>query len=506
VYSLSSKTVNSIKWSYFSTIATAVLQIGYTAVMARLLLPKAFGLVAMAGIILRFVSYFSQMGVGQAIIQKKEIKNEDIRSSFTSSFLLGAFFFGIIWIAAPLALYVFNNDQVIPIIRIMGLSFIISGLSITSISLLQRTFSFRAIAIVEIISYVIGYLIVGILFAISGFGVWSLVASSLCQSLISALIAYYYSRHNLKLIFSWKYYKPLFSFGSRVSIIGFLEFIGGTLDTIFIGHSIGASSLGIYNRASMLVNLPMQYLTSSLSRVLLPTYSNLQTEFIRLKKVYLTSILLMSALLIPITFGISACAKEIVFTILGPKWAAAAPILGILAIVTPLNLLTHFSAVVCEATARLNVKIIIQMFFISALIFFFYLFHNLGLIGYALAMFAGELIRNILYTFVLAKMLSIKPGEFWNIYIPSLLSGFIIAASLYFISLILTGINISNPVIFSIDLIAGAAVFLTFLLKGPQRLVRKEITERLSSVSNELTDKNLTGRFIFWLLKIIPGN
>ena len=124
---LTYKTVHGIKWNYFSTIITSVLQIGYTAIMARLLEPAAFGLVAMAGLVLRFGSYFAQMGIERALIQKKEINEEDIKSSFTLSIFLGIIFFLLLWFLAPLALYIFNNEKVVLIVKILALSFLITG-------------------------------------------------------------------------------------------------------------------------------------------------------------------------------------------------------------------------------------------------------------------------------------------------------------------------------------------------------------------------------------------
>ena len=229
---LTYKTVHGIKWNYISTLITSVLQIGYTAAMARLLEPAAFGLVAMAGLVLRFSSYFAQMGIERAIIQKKEINEEDVRSSFTLSVLLGIFFCLLLWILAPLALYIFNNDNVVIIVKVMALSFFFTGFSITSLGLLKRDLNFRSIAIIEIISFILGYLCIGITMAIMDFGVWSLVYAALSQAFFAAVIAYYFARHNLRFTFRIKHYKPLFSFGSKVTIISFFEFIGGSLDTL----------------------------------------------------------------------------------------------------------------------------------------------------------------------------------------------------------------------------------------------------------------------------------
>ena len=176
---LTYKTVHGIKWNYFSTLITSVLQIGYTAVMARLLEPAAFGLVAMAGLVLRFGSYFAQMGIERALIQKKEVNEEDIRASFTISLSLGIIFFMLTWFLSPLALYVFNNEKVIIIVKVMALSFFITALSTTSSGLLKRDLNFRSIAVIEVTSYILGYLCIGITMAFLGYGVWSLVFAAL---------------------------------------------------------------------------------------------------------------------------------------------------------------------------------------------------------------------------------------------------------------------------------------------------------------------------------------
>ena len=234
--------------------------------MARLLEPAAFGLVAMAGVILRFGSYFAQMGIERAVIQKKELNEEDIKASFTLSVFLGMIFFLILWFLAPLALYIFNNEEVVIVVKVMALSFLITGLSTTSLGLLKRNLNFRSIAVIEIASYVLGYLGIGITMAVLGFGVWSLVFAALSQAFFAAIIAYIFVRHNFA--FKLKDYKPLFSFGSKVTIISFFEFIGGSLDTLLIGRFLGASLLGIYNRAYTIVNLPLYNLYTSITRVL----------------------------------------------------------------------------------------------------------------------------------------------------------------------------------------------------------------------------------------------
>lgn len=158
--------------------------------MARLLDPAAFGLVAMSGVVLRFGSYFAQMGIGPALVQKENLSAEDISAGFTSCFLLSIIFFILAWLLAPLSTYLFDNTALIPIIRVMALSFVLTGLSTTATSLLRRNLEFGSLAIIDIASYALGYGAVGVVLAFNGFGVWSLVVAALSQGVLSASLAY----------------------------------------------------------------------------------------------------------------------------------------------------------------------------------------------------------------------------------------------------------------------------------------------------------------------------
>ncbi|MDD5369037.1 MAG: lipopolysaccharide biosynthesis protein [Anaerolineaceae bacterium] len=473
--SLTSKTLHGLKWSYVDTAVNAVLQIGYTAVMARLLSPVDFGLVAMANVVLRFGSYFAQMGVGSALVQKKDLSSEDIRAGFTSSLLLALLVFGVFYLAAPLATFIFNDSAVVPVVRVLALSFVLGGLSITSLSLLRRSLAFRSIAIIDIISFVLGYGGGGIFLALKGFGVWSLVAAALSQSAILALLAYLFTRHSVALILDWKYFKRLYGFGGRVTLISFMEFISSNLDTLSIGHFIGAAALGIYNRAFMLVNLPMYYLVTSFSRVLMPSYSRIQDDLPRLKKGYLSSIMLVGSLLVPICWGLSAASQEVVLLVLGEKWRAAIPVLQILAFATPFDLLSHLAAFLLEAAGVLNVKMLIQSFYICFLATLFFFLNKWGVVGFAMALVVGELSVLIAYTFVMRRFLKISRLEFWSAYQPAVFSGVIISLLIFGVGFLLRLSGAPVWFAFLLEVTIGAIVWLfSFSLARPQKMLRSE--------------------------------
>ncbi|OGU75974.1 MAG: hypothetical protein A2V93_11085 [Ignavibacteria bacterium RBG_16_34_14] len=476
---LTSKTIHSLKWSYASTITNAVMQIGYTAVMARLLEPKTFGLVAMSGVILKFGSYFAQMGMGQALIQKKELFNDDIRAAFTSSLIMSVIFLMLTWFLAPYAVLIFDNTEVIPIIRVMSISFVLTGISTTSLALIRRNLKFKSLAVIEIISYIIGYAGIGVLFAVLGYGVWSLVFASLAQAFLSGLLSYFVTRHNLLPLFSWKKYKPLFSFGSRVSVISFFEFLGTNLDTLFIGRMLGAGKLGLYNRAFMVVNLPMQYFTFSISRVLFPSLSRIQNDKEKLKKIYLSSISVVGFILFSICFGISVTAEQIVMVILGEKWIAAVPVLQILALATPLNFISHFDGIICDATANLNKKLVLQTSYVIMLAGFFYFLGGFGLIGFAAGLVCASLLRNVGYYFITKRALGFNSKELFNSFYPSVISALFITLIIY-INLILMQTFISSNLILLIgSVIIGSLSVVIFLFVKFNFRIREFLEERL---------------------------
>lgn len=477
---LASKAISGLKWGSASTVANAVMQIGYTSAMARLLAPEAFGLVAFSSVILRFGSYFAHLGLSQAIIQKEELSTANIRAAFTSSALLGVFFTVLIWFLAPYAIYISDNADVVPIVRVMAFSLLINGLSSTAFSLAERHMQFKALSIVETLSYVVAYLGVGILLAFLDYGVWSLVYATLMQAGLVAAGAYAISRHNVLPLVKWEAYKPLFSYGSKMSVISFLEFLSQDLATILISKFLGAYKLGIYDRAHRLVNLPMYMLTRTISRVIFPSFSQLQSDIKKLSEVYLSSITLLAAVVIPTCMGIIVAAPEIVYVVLGNQWGESIPILQVLSMAIPLSFITMFAGIVCDAKAVLKSKIVLTSTFIVVISGLFFLLRPYGLVGFALAIFIGELVRMAFYQVIMKRVLHISYGCQLQVYIPGLINGLVIAAVVYLLSWALRSLELPLLVILLCQMTTGAVLFFVMTLLFPHKLLRPQIGMVLS--------------------------
>lgn len=480
--SFASTTINAVKWTTASTIFNAVMQVGYTSIMARQLDPKAFGLIAMAYVVLRFGGYFASMGLNQSLIQKQDLTKEDIRACFTTSLLMACLFLAAIWFLAPYVTLVYPNEpELMPLLRVMVFSSFVINLSSTSNSLLRRQIRFKEIAIMEIISNIVGYPIVGLYLAFHGYGVYSLAYASITQCVVYGVLSYVFTRHNILLIFGWEHYKKLLSYGSKISVIGFTEFIGNEIDTMLMGRFLGAGQLGYYNRGFMLVNLPVYLITTSFSKVLFPSFSRIQSDIQRLTKIYLSTITVASVVLIPIGFGIAGCAPEIVFLMLGKGWEPAIPILQILSIGVCISFISMFAGIICDSTANLSKKILLTATYPLILIALCFVFKPWGMIGFAFAKVLALFIKDFLYMNLMQKILKTTVREIFSRYVPGILNGLIIGTTLYFTRQLLEPLHIPAIILFIFFLLISGILFITLTFIFPMKIIK---TELLTVVAN----------------------
>lgn len=475
---LTSRTLSGLRWTYLSVVLSAGMQLVQLAVMSRLLAPAAFGLVAAAQLTLRFGSYFARMGVSQALVQRAEISDEDVRAGFSSGVVLGFAFAGAFWLAAPaVAVAVFREPDLVAILRALSVTLLLTGLQMTSQSLLQRSFRFRELAVIELVAYAVGYLVVGLTLAVAGAGVWSLVAATLTQGAIAAGLSYARVRHPLRPLLRWRALRSLYAYGSRISVIGFLEWLGEHLDNLAVGRYEGVGPLGQYSRAYVLVSLPLYRFTTSLNDVLFPGFAELQAEPDRLRRSYLSAVGAAAAVLLPTCAGIAVAAPELVATVLGPQWGATVAVVPWIALATAFHFLSTFPAVICESTARLNRKLAIEVAHIIVLGLLLLALAGRGLWVYALALAIGESIRHLGYIAAMRAPIRLSLTDVARRYLPALLTAGAVAAAL---APLRAAAGLPAPLLLAADIAVGGTVLAASLRFGPLRGVRDDVLGRVS--------------------------
>jgi O-antigen/teichoic acid export membrane protein len=201
-----------------------------------------------------------------------------------------------------------------------------------------------------------------------------------------------------------------------------------------------------------------------------------------------------------------AASREIVLVILGEKWIAAIPVLQIIAIAIPFNLLSHFGGILCEATATLNIKLLIQIVYLMVLGALFYLLRDYSILGFATALVIGEFCRFAAYLSITRQICKIQPVEYIQAYLPSIIFSLIIGPLIYFVASFLREYNISITAVFIVEIMLGLIFLVILFFYGPQRILRQEVRERLNN-SGIINNRNIrTNKMIYWFYKILSVN
>lgn len=500
------KILRSLKWSYAATAIMALLQVVLTAVMARLLSPSDYGLIAIAYLVVDFGNRFARLGLGEALIQRPEINDRDIGTAYLTSIILGLFISGIVWTFAPYSAGLLGTAQATLIIRVMTLSFLLSAIGTISFNLLRRDLAFRAISLIEVSAFVVGSGIVAVSMAFLGFGVWSLVAGQLTSAALISLLATRLVMSRVSLCFDRESFKALFSFGSKLSLIGLLKFLSHNVWTVFVSHALGPRSVGLYNRASLLIHLPTHYLSDAVQRVGFPSLSQIQTEEERLRRNYFRGSLLLGAVLFPLGFSVSASAREIVLVVLGAKWTGAIDVLRIIALAAPFNMLIAVHGIVLDAKNRLDTRLIIQIFHLGIICGLYLALLPFGIVGIASAYLIVEVAFYIVYSVAVGRILGFgfTDVRHWHgaILLPTLLT----ACPALITAVVVPHFTGSAIITLGIEMLSSGLGYLLALTLLSTSVLRTEISKLLAvelaprSGSATFLDR-LLGRYSAYLLK-----
>jgi lipopolysaccharide exporter len=221
---LTAQAASGLSWSALSTVALVVANLAYTATVSRLLEPTEFGLMAMANLVVLFGQFFARMGLASALVQKTELSDDEVRAASTAGIVLGLMCMGLVWLLAPAVGGLFHTPEVAPVLRGLGVSFLFMGWSMTGLGLLRREMRFRALSVISIGAYVVGYLVVGVGLALLGAGVWSLAAPTTTSTLVQSVWQFGVPRHPLRPVLRWRPYQTVCGYGSRWAPTGVHSF------------------------------------------------------------------------------------------------------------------------------------------------------------------------------------------------------------------------------------------------------------------------------------------
>ena len=319
---LTKRALGGMLWTFSGTGVQALVQLLVIMALGRLLTPSDFGLMGAAVVVIALSQIVSQVGVGPAIVQRRELDAIHVRTAFTISGGLGFVLGAGVWLAAPALAAFYRIPAVEPVFRGVALLFPIDGLNTVGESLLTRQLRFRLFVAIDAGCYIVGYACVGVVLAWMGYGVWSLVAASISQITLRTIAMYLATRHPVRPSLNLQASRDLLSFGFGHSLAQVGSVFSQQGDNLIVGRWLGPAALGVYGRAYTLMVMPATVFGKIVNRVLFPVMSQVQGERDRLAGAYERALAIVALISLPVSACLWIVAPEFIPALLGPKWTA----------------------------------------------------------------------------------------------------------------------------------------------------------------------------------------
>lgn len=310
---------SNLIWRFMERCGAQGVSFVVSIVLARLLAPEAYGTIALITVFTTLLQVFINSGLGTALIQKKDADDLDFSTVFYFNAVMCLTLYGLLFLTAPLIATFYGLPELTPLIRVLGLTLVISGVKNVQQSYVSKTMQFRRFFFSTLGGTVFSA-IVGIVMAYKGYGAWALVGQNLTNNLVNTVIIWITVKWRPKWMFSWVRLKSLFSYGWKILVSALLETGYQDLHQLIIGKVYTAGDLAYYNKGALLPKTVVANVNSSIDSVLLPTMATEQTDRTRMKAMTRRAITISTYIMMPMMMGIAVCAVPLTRLLLTEKW------------------------------------------------------------------------------------------------------------------------------------------------------------------------------------------
>ncbi len=346
------KTIRSgVFYTALSKYSGIVLTIAITSFLARLLTPEDFGIVAIAMVFITFFQLLSDFGIGPAIIQNKNLTDNDIQSIFSCTLFVGILGALVFFISAPYISTFYENEALTHVLRYLSLTLFFYTCNIVPKSLNYKRHFFKKIGVLQIVVQSLTGA-TAIFLAFKGFGYMSLVYKAICDSIFIFLGSYFFSPVKLTFQITKNSLQKISAFASYQFSFNFINYFSRNADNLLIGKVFGAASLGLYDKSYRLMMMPVQNLTHVITPVLLPVLSEFQDNYARIYQAYVKVVNVLAIIGFPLSVFIFYSGEEIILILYGDQWVNAIPVFKILALTIGIQMVLSSSGSIFQAINR----------------------------------------------------------------------------------------------------------------------------------------------------------
>lgn len=372
---LRKKTVSGLIWSASEVIASQAIKLIIQIVLARLLLPKDFGMIGMITIFIALSQSIIDSGFQNALIREKKNSQTDYSTVFIFNLIMSIVIYIALFLSAPAISNFYGETALIKILRVLGVVVIINSFGLVQRTQMTKRIDFKTQTKISLISSIVSG-IIAIFTALLGFGVWSLVIQTVLAQLLQTIILIYFNKWRPSLVFSFESFSRLFSFGWKLLVSGLINTLYDNIFYVIIGKIFSVNQLGYYTNAQKLRDVASQSITTAVQKVSYPVLSSIKEESTKLKQVYKSIIKYSVMLTFPIMLGLAATAPRLIIIIFGKNWFHSIPILQILCIAGMLFPLHAINLNMLQVKGRsdlfLMLEIIKKMFGVLMIVVFLF--------------------------------------------------------------------------------------------------------------------------------------
>ena len=404
-------------------------------VLARLLDPAVYGTIALVTVFTSLLHVFIDSGLGTALIQKKDADDLDFSTVFFFNMAMCIFLYIGLFLSAPLIASFYNIPELTPIVRVLGLTLVISGVKNIQQAYVSRNMLFKKFFFATL-GGTIGAAIVGIVMAYLGFGVWALVSQYLFNALVDTLVLWFTVKWRPKWIFSFERLKGLLGFGSKLLGVSLITTIYNDIRQMLIGKLYTTSDLAFYNKAKQFPSLFDSNINTSIDSILLPTMSKEQDDISAVKSITRRSIKTSTFIMAPILIGLAMCGDAFIEMLLTAKWLPCVPYMRIFCITyifTPM-FTANYNAYKALGRSDLYLKVSIISKIFGLIILVVTLPYGVMVMAYGLLV--SNFISQLVCTFPNRKLLNYSYGEQLLDILPTLTLAVAMGAIVYAVELL----------------------------------------------------------------------
>lgn len=452
--SLKKKVVSGVFWAFSERIMSQGVSFVLSIILARLLMPSEYGLIALVLVFINLANVFVSNGIGETLIQKKDADETDFSSVFYCSIAISTVLYISFFVLAPYIAIFYDNKELVWVLRIIALI-----LPISSVNTIQQAYVSKQMMFKKMFFSTVGGTLVsgilGITLAHFGFGVWALVAQYLVNAVANTIVLFFIAHWRPKLLFSIDSVKQLVGFGSKLVGANLINTFYAELRSLLIGKLYTPAALAYYNRGNQFPNLLITSIDTAVGKVLFPAMAEVNNDISHLKNVTRRSMKTTAYLIFPLMIGLMSIAPSLVEVLLTRKWISAVPFLQICCIFwlfQPIQT-ANWQAIKALGRSDMLMKLEIYKKIIGVSMLLISMYISVYAVAISNAAFAG--ISMLINMMPNKKLMSYSMVEQFRDLAPSFVLSLVMGGSIYTIS----WISLPTISILLLQIMCGAIIY-----------------------------------------------